>query len=73
MQEISPQRSPHQQVTHVIIQRLEIPSHFRVILIPWLRDMGVSSADLTDEQEYPYAVVDHGKGIPLGNALISMQ
>ena len=35
--------------------------------------MGVSSAELTGQQEYPYAVVDHGKGIPLGNALISMQ
>ena len=60
LQEISPQRSPHQQVPHVIIQRLELPSCFRVILIPWLRDMGMRGAELANEQEDPNAIFDHG-------------
>ena len=36
-------------------------------------DLGVHAANLTDEQEDTYFVGDHGKGIPLGHALLVMQ
>ena len=45
----------------------------RFICIPRLRDMGVVSPEVTDEREDPYAICDHGEGVPLGHALLAVQ
>ena len=63
----------YQHVLHVLLDIHEIISHIGVVRIPWLSDLGVSGAELTDERYYPYDVVNHGKSIPLGHNLLSMQ
>ena len=49
------------------------PPRPRVISIPWLRDVGVSSPEIPDEGEDPYPICDHSKGVPLGHALLVVQ
>ena len=51
----------------------ELPACPRVIRIPRLRYAGVGSPKLPDEGEDPYAICDHGEGVPLGHALLAMQ
>ena len=49
------------------------PLQPRVISIPWMSDAGVSSTEILDEGEEPYAICDHGKGVPLRHALLAVQ
>ena len=51
---------------------LELPSRPCVISVPWLSDPGVDAPKLPDEGEDPYVICNHGKGFPLGHAILAM-
>ena len=51
----------------------EAPTHPRVVRIPWLRDVGVVSPEGPYKVEEPYAISNHGEGVPLGHALLAVQ
>ena len=51
----------------------EFTTRPRVVYIPWLCDAWVVSPEVPDEWEDPYAICDHGKGVPLGHALLAVQ
>ena len=48
--EVSPQRSHHQKVPHMLLQVIKRPSHAYIFHISWLYDVGMSSAELKNEQ-----------------------
>ena len=52
---------------------LERTSRPRIISVTWLSDPGVGVLKFPDKGEDPYAICNHGMGVPLGHALISMQ
>ena len=51
----------------------EISSPPLVIRVPHLCYAGVWPPKLPYEEEDPYAIGDHGKGVPLGHALLAVQ
>ena len=57
--EVSPQSFPRQYVLHVLLESLRFPSRSSVVHIPQLRELGVCSADLTDDQEYSCGIGNH--------------
>ena len=71
--EISSQRSSHKQVPHMLLKVIKRPSHSCVIRIPWLCDMGMRVAELTNDREDPNAIRDHLQWINLGHAFLPMQ
>ena len=73
IREVAPQMSPHHNFLHMILESLKIPFQSGIICVPWLRDLGVRGAELTDEWEDIYAIGNHREGPPLGHALIAMQ
>ena len=52
---------------------LECPPSPSVVLVPRLRDTRVCLPELYDEWEDHYVICYHGKGVPLGHDLLSMQ
>ena len=43
------------------------------IRVPWLREFRVNGKELKNEQDYPYAIDDHAKVIPVGHSLLDMK
>ena len=66
---ISPRRSLHHKVTHMILQGFRLPPCACVVRISLLRYIEMSGAELTNEQEDPNAIHDHGQGNPPGSRL----
>ena len=58
-------------VIHLMIELRE--ARPRVISVPRLSDMGVCLPELYYEVYNPYVIFDHGKGVPLVHALLTMQ
>ena len=50
LQELFLRRSPHQQVTSVILHGIKRPSCARISRITWLYDIEMRSAELTNER-----------------------
>ena len=73
MPEISLQKSPHQQVLHVLLQGIKRPSWYCIVHIPRLRDVGMRGVELTNEREDPNDIHNHGQGIPRGQNFLSVQ
>ena len=54
-------------------QGREGATRYRVIGIPGFGDLGVCAAELTEDQEDPYTICDHGSGLPMGHSLLDIQ
>ena len=52
------------------MERLSCP---HIISVPWLSELGVGVLKLPDKGEDNYTIRNHGKGVPLGHALLAMQ
>ena len=63
---------PQLEVPEVGYDVLKLSPRPRVIPIPRLCDAGVGYPEVTDEREDPYAICDHGKGVPLCHALLAV-
>ena len=66
-------RPPQLEVSEVSHDLFKLPSRRRVIPIQWLRDSGVSSHEIPDKGEDPFALCNHGERVPLGHALLAVQ
>ena len=54
-------------------QGREGATRYRVMGIPGFGDLGVCAAELTEDQEDPYTIFDHGSRLPMGHSLLDIQ
>ena len=73
LQVVAMGRSPCLMVPEVLQYLMERPSRPRIISVPWLSDPGVDVPKFPDKGEEPYAIRNHGEGVPLGHSLLAMQ
>ena len=67
-------RSLRLQVPEVLQYVKGLPSRPpRVIIVPWLSNLGVGAPKLPDEGEDPDVMCNHGEGVPLVHVLLAMQ